>query len=162
MAVEHLASLGHRRMAMWMRPGDQWPAAATAFREEMKARGFPEGVVTLSAESAGWVASLQETQGPEPLTAVLVPYYEYACHALAALKAAALRVPEDMSVICLGGLAAINAHNVDFTATISPIEEIAERALGLLIGGDGKAKCHYRFKPTLRAGATSAPAARRS
>lgn len=160
MAVEHLASLGHRRILMWMEPGDEWPAAITAFREETTARGLPEGNVTLASEPAGWIASLVAANGPERPTAVLVPYYEYACHALAALTSAGLRVSQDVSLVCLGGLATLKVNDVDFTATISPIEEIAERAMGLLIGGDGKATCHYLCKPALRLGATTGPVAR--
>jgi len=158
MAVDLLAELGHRKMTMWMVPGDEWPAAGKAFLEQVNYRsGF--GQVNLSDDPATWVAQFLAPEGREKPTAVIVPYYEQAQHLLGVLESAGVRVPEDLSLVCLGGLPVPKPHEVDLTATISPLREVAARALSILIDDTEESTCHYRYMPTLHVGATTAPAA---
>lgn len=158
LAVDHLAGLGHRRIALWMVPGDEWAAAGRAFLDQMESLGLRDGAVDVIDSPARWVARFLH-EGPDRPTAVIVPYYERSCRFLDALRAKGLQAPGDLSVVCLGGVRTPHSHGVDFTATISPIEEVAARALRMLLEPEKNTTCHYRYNPTLHVGATTAAAA---
>lgn len=159
MAVDHLAGLGRREMVFCMFPGDEWPAAAQAFLDQLKRLACPAGKLSVAKNPSEWVAQIRAAGRPETPAAAVVPYREYALSLLAAATKAGLRVPEQLSLVGLGGLPAPKPHEADLTATISPIPEVAARALNIIIDGAEESTCHYRYMPTLHVGTTTAPAA---
>lgn len=159
MAVDHLAALGHRRIGFWMEVAeDEWPGAAAAFRQRLRECELPEcpeSVFTGAGEE--WIARALRSAA-EPFTAVIAPYSDRASTLFATLRAAGVDVPGELSLIALSGIPNSFVQGTDLTATISPIEEVAEQALNLLTDGERNGvRRRYLYKPTLHLGATAAP-----
>lgn len=101
-AVEHLASLGHRHIARIGRNSQQlhYKIRARAFRRALAARDLPVGIEHLSPDQAG-AEHVRElaTAAETPLTAIVVEDNEYAIQLVERLSQAGLSVPEDLSIL---------------------------------------------------------------
>ncbi|MVA74471.1 LacI family DNA-binding transcriptional regulator [Auraticoccus sp. F435] len=107
-AVEHLASLGHRRLGFIGGPRDRVQAMLRreAFEASVRAHGLELSAVVSTAYSgeASARATREVLRGPTPPTALL---YGNDTMAIAGIKAArdlGLRTPQDLSVIGAEGL----------------------------------------------------------
>jgi len=163
LALDHLAGLGHRQIALWMCQGDEWPALPPAFLDHLKSHKLPyDPEHVFVGTLPDWMARLQAQTGPDTITAVVVPYYEWACRHVDALQSMGWNLPHDLSLISLGAPFISQPRDPDLTATVSPIEPLAERALRILCDGEKNITCQYRFTPTLRIGTTAAAPSRPS
>lgn len=108
-AVDHLIGLGHRRIAMIASDCSASPVhvvaglRSTGFQQAMRAAGLPVDpglLIATDDTSAGGVRAMSAILARSELpTAVFAHTDELAFGALATLRGAGLRVPEDLSVI---------------------------------------------------------------
>jgi len=130
MAVDHLVSLGHRRIACLA--GDDSPSArarAEGYRVAMIRNGLGDSVHIVPAgltDAAGYAAATEAlTSSPTALFAV---NDMAALGAIAAVQEASLRVPEDVSVVGYDGIAIGGLRNLSLTTVAQPLAEMGERA----------------------------------
>lgn len=163
MAVEYLASLGHKRIGFFTRRGgNERPYAAEGFLAAMQAHGLPhdEGRVF----GMEWEAMARRVSAGEDgadLTALIVPYYYSAGSLSEALRAVGVGVPRDVSVMSLGDVLDEQHRRWDLTSTLMPSDAMAKQTLDILLtkAGEGDASffSRYLFQPTLHVGSTTAP-----
>lgn len=138
-AVDHLLSLGHRRVAMIEAVDPDQPfepsGRSQAYREALSAAGIqvdPELVVTCDWGGEEGAAAMGEllsrSIGP---TAVYAHSDEVALGAIRTLRRAGLRVPEDVSVVGIDDhpLAAL----VDLTTVRQPVLEQGQTAARMVL-----------------------------
>ena len=163
MAVEYLAGLGHRRIAFFSRPhGNLRPHARDAFLEAIKAGGLPSDAgQVIEAEYESLIESVCAGGSAADVTGVVIPYYTSSCAIVEKLEAAGLRVPEDLSIMSLGGVPDSGEVQRDLTATVAPVDAMAACALETLLAPQkGYGATHWSrflFKPTLHVGKSTAP-----
>ena len=87
---------------------------------------------------------------------MITPYYNYVARLSAGFKANEIEVPEDMSVVELTGLPPLSHHPINATCTVTPMTQIADRALQILVEADTAGACHYVYQPHLHIGSTTA------
>lgn len=135
-AVDHLVHLGHRRIGMIVRTGDDEPARRAGYREALGEAGLPaeEDLVV----AAGWgpeagVAAMGALLGRSAPTAVFAHSDELALGAVHTVRRAGLRVPDDVSVIGVDGhpLAALT----DLSTVAHPAGEQGETAGRMVVAG---------------------------
>lgn len=138
LALEHLASYGHERIALIAgRPLGDIQARRAAFASFMADRGFvvpDEHVVPArnDGESGAGAMSIL-LQSPEPPTAVLATTDVLAIGALHAADAAGWNVPADVSVVGFDDIP-MAAFTVPALTTIRmPVTEMATRAVDLAV-----------------------------
>jgi DNA-binding LacI/PurR family transcriptional regulator len=121
LAVEHLAQLGHRRIAHLTGTGGSAKARRDGYLLAVGAAGLPVMVAGESGETteeAGYVAA-RELLGRHPdVTAIVAANDMMALGALAALNEQSLRTPEDVSVMgydntALAGSRYLNLTSID-------------------------------------------------
>ena len=150
-ALNHLAGLGRRRIGLQMDAYNHDPSAARAFETMVRARGL-EGEI-LGQGPAETIAAIRDRR----LSAVVSLFYGFACDLIGHLRAAGLRVPEDVSVMSLGDAPDDWSRFPNVTTIEPPMAEIADGALRLLFQGAHAPVVHLRFPPTLHVGETSGP-----
>lgn len=140
-AVAHLLTLGHRRIAhISGKPTDELAHTAhidrrLGYRKELLAAGIhPDPKLDVDNEftlSGGTRATEELLRRGEPPTAIFAACDEMAMGAMAALRVAGLRVPEDVSVIGVDDhdLAAV----VGLTTVAQPAAEQGRVAAGMLL-----------------------------
>jgi DNA-binding LacI/PurR family transcriptional regulator len=137
-AVQHLAQLGHTKIAFIAGPQDLWSAQRRLelFREAMSQSGLPllaeyiaEGNSRLEGGTAALKQFLKLQQRP---TAVISSNDLMALGALKACNEAGLRVPEDLSLIGLDDLQMVSLANPPLTSIQIPRTEIANQAFQTL------------------------------
>jgi DNA-binding LacI/PurR family transcriptional regulator len=169
MATEHLLELGHRRIGFVA-----GHAFALATRE--KARGRADALREVGLDPGAYVAHagftvdggrqalrsiLDGANGVRP-TAVICSNDLMAIGAMQEAAARGLRVPDDLSVIGFDGIEAGTWTLPPLTTVEQPIDDIAGTAvaaLRTLIDEPDQAVPSSAFRPRLRAGGTTAPAA---
>ena len=136
LAVDHLVSLGHRRIVC-LSGGDN-PAS------QLRAQGYSDAMTTHSLEdhihvvpggltdSAGYKAA--EAALAEDPTALVVANDIAAIGAIAALEDAGRRVPEDVSVIGYDGITLGGIRRVNLTTIAQPLAELGRRAAERILG----------------------------
>lgn len=145
--TEHLVELGHQHIAMI-----KGPAASPLTRERMlgfkdalQAAGLSysenlmfDGDFTLQS---GYEAADRLLSQAHPVSAVFCENDEMALGAISRLKAAGLRIPEDISVAGFDDIAFAHYSDPPLTTIAQPAEEFGETAINLLINVlKGKAK----------------------
>ena len=140
-AVDHLALLGHTRIAMIDAADPEipdWPRESiryNGYRQALAAHGLPLDealVVTCSwGGEAAAEAMARLLSQPEPPTAVFAHSDEVALGAIRTIRRSGLRVPEDISVIGIDDhpFAALT----DLTTVRQPLDEIATGAAELAL-----------------------------
>lgn len=135
MAVDHLVSLGHRRIVC-LSGGDNpvSHARARGYREAMADHGLTSLAHVVSGgltDTAGYRAA-QEALQSEP-TALFVANDFGAMGAIAAVEEAGLDVPGDMSVIGYDGIRLAGLRSVNLTTVAQPLAELGRLAAKRLL-----------------------------
>lgn len=138
-AVEHLASLGHRRIGHIAGPRDSWTAAARleGYRTTMARLGFPvreAWIVRGDLTRASGFRAMQRllAQADRP-TAVFCANDLMALGAWEAVLAAGLQVPDDMALVGFDGVDWGGFSLVGLTTVAVPKYELGDTAARLLI-----------------------------
>lgn len=169
-AVDHLAGLGHERIAM-IRTKDfeglLWPSDLSrtqGYIDALVAAGLRTDeklLVTTPFGPDGGIQAMEQLLAlPDPPTAVFAHSDEVAFGALRACRLAGVRIPEDLSVVGVDDHPMAALH--DLTTVHQPVElqgRIAGQMILDLLHGDGLAE-HQRLVPTeLVVRSTTAPPA---
>ena len=140
MAVEHLVSLGHRKIALIGGPREY--SDTTAQRYQGCLAAFDAHGITFDPDqdyetvrysfAGGYQAAKNLLSRGRDFTAIFAMSDVMAIGALRALRDAGKRVPEDISVVGFDGLP-IGAYTVPMLTTVTqPVQELAERSIRLL------------------------------
>ena len=164
MAVEHLASLGHRRV--WHLRGPEGSIDAGA-----RARGFEERTRELGIEATGtavgdWSADSGHAVGRELLErgarAIVVGNDQMSLGLMHACRDAGLSVPGDVSIVGFDDVPEAAHYPTPLTTVRQEFEEVGTAAMRVLLEDlAGRAGLvHLRIPPVLiERGSTAAPAA---
>lgn len=133
LAVEHLAELGHRRMAHLGGPQDTSTGRdrASAFRQAVDGLGLPtsKSMVRVCAsytEAAGAEATRRLLTSGQDVTSILCANDLIALGALSVLAEHGIRCPEDMSVIGFNNMAMVDRLTPPLTTVRLPLHQIGE------------------------------------
>jgi len=160
MAVEHLASIGHRRVAYanW-RLADLNPWRRTGYRQGLRETGLPrrrawELAAEITESGAAQLARDLLLLRPRP-TALLCFNNTLARLVIEKLRRRGVRVPEDLSVVGGGGepVGGLTCHQADWYAMGRRAVEVLVRAIDR---GPGSSPEHHLFPYKLREGRTTA------
>lgn len=156
MAIEHLVSLGHEDIVFLTTDDDPRPKAIEAFERVMTQRGLQrETKQVLIVPRAEVVGQKTNDKGQwKGITAIIAPYYKQVQYVLDSLEQLGIRVPQDISVISLGGQPQSGPHR-DVTSMVFPFDQIAAQALKLLLDGSEASTYHICFMPKLHLGKTT-------
>jgi LacI family transcriptional regulator len=155
-AIEHLISLGHRKIAIIGGPRifssmtqERYRGCVEAFREY--GVDFDEELDYESTRFSldwGYKAARQLLEKNRGYTAIFAMADVMAIGAIRALQDAGLRVPEDVSVVGLDGLT-IGAYTVPRLTTIAQdVEALAERSVRILLDKiENQGTAHYEIVP---------------
>lgn len=154
LAVSHLTSLGHRRIAMVTGPERYLPARGEldGYLEAMRAAGLREMVEVapwFTAEDGQVAAASLMADGA---TAIICGSDLMALGAIGAVRAAGLSVPEDISVIGFDDSPLMSFTDPPLTTLRQPVIPMADTAVRMLANGiDGRPLQHRQstFAPTL-------------
>lgn len=148
LALEHLVSLGHRKIAVMIGNPDSADAAQRwgAVSEIAKDLGVPirpELTVQLAGEESGpalgypYAKMLLERR--QPFTALFAYNDASAIGAIRAIREAGMRVPEDISVVGFDDIQAATFHSPSLTTVRQPLHQMGEIAAKVLLDRlDGK------------------------
>ncbi|MEU5550908.1 LacI family DNA-binding transcriptional regulator [Micromonospora sp. NPDC047793] len=166
-ALDHLIGLGHRRIAylgvpLWTSAGHE---RYVAFQHIMRDRGLPvpEGYVVARegySERDGESALAALLADDEPPTAVLAGNDMMALGCYAAIRAAGLSCPGDISVVGYNDMPLTDRVDPALTTVRVPYFDVGRRAATLLVEAltDGDALDHsVRLTPRLVVRASTAP-----
>lgn len=146
LAIEHLASLGHSRIAFITGPAELKSAQIrhTAFRDSMKRQKLPYSSTLVCTgdhrTEGGHAAMLQLLRLKNPPTAVLGSNDLTAIGAIGAIHEVGLRVPDDISVIGCDDIELGGYTHPPLTTIRIPRKELATRAFTALfaVSQDGE------------------------
>ena len=165
LVVQHLAALGHRRIAhIDGGAGSGAPERREGYEGSMRALGLDEHVRVVAGsytEQGGrrGVATLLSGAGPRP-TAIFVANDLAAIGALGALADHGLRVPEDVSIVGYDNTALAAVHHIDLTTVDQPRPEMGRKAVAMVmerLSGKREVPRHLLVSPTLVVRGTTAP-----
>lgn len=139
-AVSHLIDLGHARIAILT--GDLRDSSArlrmAGYEAALRDRGlaidpaYSKGPNSWGADRA--VATVQTLMAlPNPPTALFCSNYQIAVGALTWLKAKAMKVPDDLSLVSFDDVALFRLHEAGITAIAQPHARIAESITDMLV-----------------------------
>ena len=146
-AIEHLHSLGHRKIAFIRGPKTLSDSAPRwrGIRNFSKEAGLeidpkltmdlPESRDPISSFEAGYKLTEELIKQKRPFTAILAFDDMTAFGAIRALAKAGVRVPEHCSVIGFDDVAASNLYTPPLTTVRQPMEAMGATAAGIVIEG---------------------------
>ena len=140
MAVEHLVSLGHRKIALVGGPREHSDTTAQRYQGCLEA--FQAHNITFDPEldyetvrysfAGGYQGAKNLLDRGRDFTAIFAMSDVMAIGAIRALRDAGKQVPEDVSVVGFDGLP-IGAYTIPQLTTVTqPVQELAERSIRLL------------------------------
>jgi len=133
--IEHLASLGHRRIAVLEDASPSGRDRQEAFRQALRASGLT-GQARFAASSttfeAGYEATRRLIRKGKPPTAIVCPDDVTAIGALSALRELGLRVPEEVSVTGFDDVALASARHFNLTTVRQERLAIGQTCLRLV------------------------------
>jgi len=164
-AVEHLISLGHRRIAALV------PSLSDSSVSELRYCGYCAALKdndieqdkALIAEAGGCFEMPEAYEGMKKLldsgadfTAVFAASDTVAIGAMKAIEDRGLRIPEDISVIGIDGLVVSEYSNPTLTTLVQPAEEMGRRSVEMLMAllEGRKVPRHCLIETELRPGAS--------
>jgi LacI family transcriptional regulator len=165
LATEHLLSLGHRKIAMVCGSPHSVSSVerVAGYRGALKAAGIesrPEWLFNAGDYETDLQAFIEILQKPDAPTAVFAWSDDIALVLLRDLRAAGIRVPEDLSLVGFDSLPAAETSVPALTSVSQPVRTMAAEAARMLIHrikglpiDDPK----VRFKPILDIRASTAP-----
>ncbi|PRX43467.1 LacI family transcriptional regulator [Prauserella shujinwangii] len=165
LAVEHLISLGHRRIAH-LDGGTATAAAARrkGYRQAMAAHDLPARVLpsehTDTAGEKAVRALLGTVEGDDVPTALFAGNDFNAFGAISALEEAGLRVPEDVSVVGYDNTSLAALRRVSLTTVDQPRMEMGRLAVETLlerVRGERAEPVRQLLRPTLVVRGTTCP-----
>ncbi|MCX7800214.1 MAG: LacI family transcriptional regulator [Fimbriimonadales bacterium] len=144
LALEHLAALGHRRVAFLMESGEEDTPDAVARRDAFLLWARSSGIEASDADVLTWDREARQLgewwRTAPPHTAVLAWNERMAAMVLRRAAEEGLRVPTDLSVVGYDSTAYCDALTPRLTAVRQPIREMARAAaqavLGMIRGED--------------------------
>jgi LacI family transcriptional regulator len=145
-ATRHLLERGHRRIATITGP-EEWPSAAArldGYRKALEEFGAAGGALEERADDwgveSGEAAATRLLARDEDFTALFAHSDLIALGAIARLRQAGLRVPDDVSVVGYDDLPVASVVDPPLTTVHQPMQEVGAVAAGLLLdrlaGGD--------------------------
>lgn len=156
MAIEHLIALGHRKISLIS--GNRIQSDIGRLRFEGCMEAFRENGIDFDPErdsevirytfADGYKAAQRLLEKGSQFTALFAMSDVMAIGAIRGLRDAGLRVPEDVSVVGLDGLA-MGEYTVPRLATISQfVEELAEQSFRMLLANiENQAVAQYQILP---------------
>jgi DNA-binding LacI/PurR family transcriptional regulator len=148
-ATRHLLVRGHRRIATIIGP-EEWPSSVArlqGYRQALEEFGVPVDP-TLEERADDWgveggeAAAARFLARPKKFTALFAQSDLIALGAIARLRQAGLRVPEDVSVVGYDDLPVAAVVDPPLTTIHQPMQEVGELATTLLLDqlqpGDGR------------------------
>jgi LacI family transcriptional regulator, galactose operon repressor len=138
LAVDHLANLGHSSLA-YVAGGKGSDAASrqlAAYTRSLARRGLrsagelPDVGMT---EDAGFQAAHELTRRAKPPTAIVLGTITQAVGAMAALRAAGLAVPDQVSLVAMQDAPLAGYLDPPLTVIRMPVREVAETAVAQLV-----------------------------
>jgi LacI family transcriptional regulator len=137
LAVEHLITLGHRRIA-FIGSASQLDPREAGWRQALVDAGLPGGPVLHSEWSVEDVyrAGQQLAERREEVTAVFAASDQIATGALAGLHSRGVDIPGDISVVGFDGTPDAAYTWPALTSVSQPVEEMTRDAVALLAAGD--------------------------
>jgi len=167
LAVDHLVSLGHERIAHI-----DGGASAVArdrrrgYRAAMRRHGLDAHVSVVKGsftDEGGYRGASRALALADPPTALFVVNDLAALGAMAAVADHGLTVPDDVSVLGYDGTRMAGLRALGLTTVAQPLDELGTRAAALLCGrleGEPPGSTSTRLAPTLVVRRTTAPPAR--
>ncbi len=162
LAVDHLVSLGHRRIAHF--DGGSAPSSAArrrGYRSAMRRHGLAELVVASEhTDTAGAKAAHELSHRRHLPTAVVAGNDFNAVGAISAFEDAGLRVPEDVSVVGYDNTSLAALRHVSLTTVDQPRLEMGRLAAEALlrgVRGERTEPVRHLLHPSLVLRATTAP-----
>jgi LacI family transcriptional regulator, galactose operon repressor len=154
LAVEHLLSLGHRRIAYisttLAQESHNDKARVSGYRRTLERQGVPvdEDLVLRVTGSPGEGAEAVERRLRELLlsrrrpTAIFAASDFTALEVMEAADSAGIEIPEELSVVGFDDIAIAHLSRVSLTTVAQPMAELAERAVTAAVSGpdDGDAR----------------------
>lgn len=142
-AVEHLISLGHKRIGHIAGPPDVEPSKRrhAGYVEAMRAAKLPVRSQWTVAESitpeGGAAAMAKMLSERNPPTAVIVGSVGPAIGAIEQARRSGLEVPRDLSVVSMHDIDLLQWIHPGLTTVRTPLEELGERAVQILFDTPG-------------------------
>lgn len=165
LATDHLLSLGHRKIAMVC--GSPHSVSSmervAGYRGALKQAGIeskPEWLVNAGDPETDLQPFIRLLAGPDAPTAVFAWSDDIALVLLRDLRAAGIRVPEDLSLVGFDSLPAAETSVPALTSVSQPVRTMAAEAARMLIRrirGQSIDNPKVRFKPILDIRASTAP-----
>lgn len=162
-AAAHLLSAGHRRIAMLAGPPgfstseqriDGWRGALSAYHGEVDLQLLTYG--EMSRES-GYARTRDLIDRGVEFTAVFAVNDHAAAGAIAALRHAGRRVPEETSVIGFDDTPFAEDLNPPLTTVHLPLEEVGRTAVRMALNGDGRRQTTLGTHIVVRSSVATAP-----
>jgi LacI family transcriptional regulator len=141
LAASHLADLGHRRIACVTGPKaiHLCSERLSGFQEGLSQRGLSLGEESIIegdfTYDSGIAAASRIVRDCPDVTAVWAQNDMMALGIVRGLKRSGYRVPEDVSVMGMDGLDIAEMLDPPLTTIRQPIEELADRAVSLILDG---------------------------
>ena len=158
LAVEHLHQLGHRCFAYYASQSDPHMIVRRALKKLAAERDMSvvDPLMDNYVRSVDWLRDLFLSNRFGRPTALISRFHGYGVKMHSHLAQCGLRVPEDISMVNLGGLPARSNDIYAYTSVVAPTRRVAECAMDLLLSDmeDGHT-CMHLFEPTLHVGESS-------
>jgi DNA-binding LacI/PurR family transcriptional regulator len=161
LAVQHLAELGHRRIAcaQWQQ-ADLNPWFSRGYREAMRQASLRRRQIwelSVKLNSTGAVEAVDQLMGMSPRpTAILCFNNTFASYLIAAAEQRGLVVPDDLSVIGAGGerVVGLTCNQLDWYTLGRNAARILQRSI---VAGEEYHPEHCLIQYELELGGTTAP-----
>lgn len=161
-AVDHLYSLGHRRIAWADTPElkAMRQNGLSFFREALERRGLhlPQEYILGCYSYVPMAINEIWPETGEPPTAIVTPYDGIVRRFIEAFPKIGLHIPNDISIVDLNGQAVLSTNTNEFTCASSPVEDMVSKALDLILNSKAEGPvCRYLYPPKFLVGLTSGP-----